>query len=442
MGWAEQEFSGLDLGDKRRDKRLIKLVDDLSAQPALSIPQACGGWPESKAAYRLLGNPALEWRTLLDVHTDCTIERAQGQPVVLCLQDTTELDFTSQPGIAGLGRLSYEAQHGMYLHPTLAVTPEGVALGVLDAWMWARKPKGEADVKESERWVEGYAVVADLAEKMPDSRLVYVADREGDLRALMDEAARRGEAADWLVRAKHNRNTTLGQKVWDRLGRGEALGEIEFWMPAAPGREARRVRQRLYQERVTLPANKGKPPVTVTAILAREENPPTGAKPVVWRLLSNRLAETLEQVVELVGWYRRRWLIEIFFRILKTGCQVESLQLSKLEGLERALVIYLIISWRILNLVTLGRQCSESSCEVIFDAEEWQAAWIVAHRTPVPATPPSLGEMVRLVAGLGGFLGRKHDGEPGPKALWTGMQRVREFVVALEASQAVSAGDG
>jgi len=156
MGWAEQEFSGLDLGDKRRDKRLIKLVDDLSAQPALSIPQACGGWPESKAAYRLLGNPALEWRTLLDVHTDCTIERAQEQPVVLCLQDTTELDFTSQPGIAGLGRLSYEAQHGMYLHPTLAVTPEGVALGVLDAWMWARKPKGEADIKESERWVEGY----------------------------------------------------------------------------------------------------------------------------------------------------------------------------------------------------------------------------------------------------------------------------------------------
>ena len=92
-----------------------------------------------------------------------------GQAVALCLQDTTELDFTSQPGIAGLGRLSYEAQHGLYVHPTLVVTPQGLALGVVDAWMWAREPKGEAAVKESVRWVEGYEIVADLAEQTPES---------------------------------------------------------------------------------------------------------------------------------------------------------------------------------------------------------------------------------------------------------------------------------
>ena len=442
MSWAKQEFSGLDLGDKRRTDRVIKIVDDLSGNPRASLPQACGGWAETKAAYRLLDNPALDWRELLEVHTQRTVERAQGQAVVLCLQDTTELDFTSQPGIAGLGRLSYEAQHGMYLHPTLAVTPAGVALGAVDAWMWARKPKGEADIKESERWVEGYGVVADLAEQLPETRVVYVADRAGDIRALMDEAARRGEAADWLVRAQHNRNTTLGQKVWDRLGRGEALGEIEFWLPAAPGREARRVRQCRYQERVTLPAHQGKPAVSVTAILAREQDPPTGVKPIVWRLLSNRLAETLEQVVELVSWYRRRWLIEIFFRILKSGCAVEALQLGTLERLERALVLYLIVAWRVLHLVTWGRECPQLPCEVMFDPEEWQAAWIVAHRAPPPPSPPSLGQMTRLVAGLGGFLGRKSDGEPGPKALWTGMQRVREFALALEASRVAFAEEG
>jgi hypothetical protein len=211
--------------------------------------------------------------------------------------------------------LSYEAQHGLYVHPTLAVTPAGVALGVLDAWMWARGPKDQPDIKESPRWVEGYTIVADLAETVSDTRLVYVADREGDLRALMDVAARRGHPADWLIRSKHNRNTTTGEKLWDRLTRSEPLGEVEFTLPAAPDQPARVVRQTLYRERLTLPARQGAPVVTVTAILAREEYPPAGEKAIDWRLLTNREAETLEAVVQLIDWYRRRWLVEIFFRI-------------------------------------------------------------------------------------------------------------------------------
>ncbi|MFO1422600.1 MAG: IS4 family transposase [Candidatus Competibacteraceae bacterium] len=274
MSWVAQEFEGLELGDARRTQRLIKLVDDLSAQPTGSIPLACGGWPETKAAYRLLDNPAVEWREILEVHTTRTVERMQGQPVVLCIQDTTELDFTSQPGIAGLGRLSYEAQHGLYVHPTLAVTPAGLALGVLDAWMWARKPKDQPDIKESTRWGEGYEIVADLAETVADTRLVYVADREGDLRALMDAAARREHPADWLVRAKHDRNTADGDKLWDRLARSEPLGQVEFTLPATPDRPARLVRQTLCRDVVTLPAHHGQPTVTVTAILAREAQPP------------------------------------------------------------------------------------------------------------------------------------------------------------------------
>jgi Transposase DNA-binding/Transposase Tn5 dimerisation domain len=442
MSWVAEELAGLELGDARRNRRLIQLVEDLAAQPTASIPLASGGWAETKAAYRLLNNPALDWRDLLEVHTVRTGERLQGHPVVLCLQDTTEADFTSQPGIAGLGRLSYEAQHGLYVHPTLVVTPDGVALGVIDAWLWARAPKGEPTVKESTRWLEGYEIVAEWAAQVPDTRLVYVADREGDIRALMDLAARRGHPADWLVRAQHDRNTALGDKLWDRLARTEPRGEVEFLLPAAPGRPARRVRQTLYSERVTLPAQRGAPALAVTAILAREEHPPIGEKAIEWRLLTNRTAETLESVVELIEWYRRRWLIEIFFRILKSGCRVEALQLGTLERLERALVIYLIIAWRILHLVTWGRDCPDLPCEVVFDPEEWQAAWIVAHWRPPPDTPPTLGMMVRLIARFGGFLGRKSDGHPGPKAIWQGMQRVREFALALEAGKAVYASSG
>ena len=113
MNWAQQEFETLEVGDARRTQRLIKLVDDLSAQPTGSMPLACGGGAETTAAYRLLNDPALEWREILEVHTQRTVERMQGQAVVLCIQDTPELDFTSQPGIAGLGRLSYEAQQGV-----------------------------------------------------------------------------------------------------------------------------------------------------------------------------------------------------------------------------------------------------------------------------------------------------------------------------------------
>ncbi len=442
MSWAREEFETLELGDARRTRRLIRLMDDLSAQPTGSIPLASGGWAETKAAYRLLDNDALDWREILEVHTQRTAERMQGCRFVLCIQDTTELAFTSQPGIAGLGRLSYEAQHGLYLHPTLAVTPEGVALGVIDAWMWARGPKDTPQVKESTRWVEGYAIVADWTEQVSDTRLVYIADREGDLRALMDEAARRGDPADWLVRAQHHRNTQTGEKVWDGLIQSEPLGSVEFTLAAAPGRPARRVQQTLYRERVTLPESKSASAVTVTAILAREEHPPAGQKAIEWRLLTNRTAETLEAVVELIDWYRRRWLIEIFFRIFKSGCRVEALQLGALERLERALVIYLIVAWRILHLVTWGRDCPNVPCDLIFDPEEWQAAWIVAYRSPPPQIPPPLGPMVRLIAGFGGFLGRKHDGHPGPKAIWEGMQKVRAFAIALEAGRAAYTSAG
>ena len=442
MSWARQEFEGLELGDARRTQRLIRLVDDLSAQPTGSIPLASGGWAETKAAYRLLDNDALDWREILEVHTGRTAERMQGCPFVLCIQDTTELDFTSQPGIAGLGRLSYEAQHGLYVHPTLAVTPAGVALGVIDAWMWTREPKDHPQVKESTRWVEGYEIVADLAETLPAVRRVYLADREGDLRALMDTAARRGTPADWLVRAQHNRNTTTGEKLWERLGQSDPLGAVEFTLPVAPDRPARQVRQTLYREVVTFPACKGAPEVTVTAILAREEHPPTGVQAIEWRLLTNRTADTLEPVVELIEWYRRRWRVEIFFRIFKSGCRVEALQLGTLDRLERALVIYLIIAWRILHLVTWGRDCPHLPCDVVFDPEEWQAAWIVAYRSPPPDTPPKLNDMVRLIARFGGFLGRKHDGHPGPKTLWEGMQKVRSFAIAFEARQVAYAENG
>lgn len=133
-----------------------------------------------------------------------------------------------------------------------------------------------------------------------------------------------------------------------------------------------------------------------------------------------------------VSWYRRRWLTKIFFRILKSGCRVEALQLATVERWERALVIYLVIGWRILYLMMLGRDCPNLPCEVAFTAEEWRAAWLITKRKPPPEAIPRLDEMIRLVAGFGGFLGRKGDGHPGPKALWDSLTKLMSYVEALQ----------
>ena len=228
--------------------------------------------------------------------------------------------------------------------------------------------------------------MADTAERVPDSRFVQVGDRESDIRGLMDEAARRGFAADFLLRARHNRNLAktggeeAAQKLWDKAGQQPPLGQIEFMLEANGDRKARKVCQSLYVLRATLPKHKGAPELEVTAILAREDNPPAGEKAIEWRLLTNREASTLEQAAELVDWYRRRWLIEVFFRILtcapegKSGCLVEARQLASMERLERLLAVYLILAWRILHLVTLGQKCPDLPCDVVFDPEEYPRA--------------------------------------------------------------------
>lgn len=429
------------LGDGRLTKRLIRLVDDLSANPTAGIPVACGGWAETKAAYRLLDNEAPYWRAILEEHAQPTVTRMAEETRVLCLQDTTELDFTGQSDIAGLGRLSYQRQHGLYVHPTLAVSESGVALGVLDAWMWARKPKGEADGPESLRWVEGYERVAELAARLPGTRLVYRADREGDIRAHLDRAAALEHPADDLIRVQHDRVLADGGKLRAPVDRQPTWGEVVFALPPAPGRPGRTVVQTVRAARVRLGRRRGETR-DVTVILAREESPPAGEKPIEWLLVTHEAVDTLDAACLRITGYRRRWLMEIFFRIVKSGCRVEALPLGTVERLERALMIYLIIAWRILHWVTLGRDCPHLPCEVVFAPEEWRAGWLVAKRQP---PPPTLGDMIRIVTGFGGFLGRKGDGHPGPKALWEGMLKLMAYVDAIHIVREVygtSAGCG
>jgi len=436
MSWAESEFETLDLGDPRRKKRLISLIEDFSAKPTASIPQACGDWGDTQAAYRFFANDNVEWQDILASHIKSTVARMASQNVVLCIQDTSELNFNGQKA-TGLGPLSYERQRGMYVHPTYAVSTLREPLGVLDAWMWAREAKNKdgkrPGMKESLRWIEGYERLAELAPELPDTRLMYLADREADIIDLMVRARDLGIPVDWLVRSKANRALPDGVKLWDSVTKDESLGEIRFMLPKSREHKTREVVQEVWAKTVQLPDGK-KGFVQASCIVAREISPPAGEKPVEWRLLTCLSVETLEDAVKMIDWYRARWEIEMLFDVLKNGCKIEALQLGHIERIERALVLYLIVAWRIARLMRLGRTCPDMDASLLFDEDEWQAAYIL-NKKKLPEKAPTLNEVIRLVARLGGFLARKGDGEPGVKTVWLGMQRVIDFAAGVKYSR-------
>ena len=445
--WAAAETKSADLGDERLNQRLALILRRLADQPERSIPAASQGWSETQAAYRFFDNERVTAEKVLEPHREATLQRVGQHPVVLCVEDTSDLDFTSKPHIQGLGPLSYEATQGINIHPMLAITPEGLCLGVLDWWRWVRDANDHGgkdrqnrlsrplEEKESLRWVEGYKKVSELQGQVGETRLVYMADRDSDLFELF-AAAEQGQAA-WLIRAAQDRAVVGGGLIWEKVSQSPSLGEVEFDLPAGRGRSRRRVVQSLRATRVLLRPpyrpDKKLAPVEVTAILAREDDPPAGEEPIEWLLLTNLPVESFEDACEKVQWYLGRWQIEVFFRTLKSGCKVEQLQLQTRERLEVALALYLIVAWRVLYLTRLGRTLPDLSCEIAFSAQEWQAVYIVVKRQKPPSEPPRLQEVLTLVASLGGFLARRGDGPPGPKAIWIGLQRTRDFVRALEA---------
>ena len=195
--------------------------------------------------------------------------------------------------------------------------------------------------------------------------------------------------------------------------------------------KARRVKQEIRSASVPL-----RPPqrnekkflsVVINAVLAREINAPSGVEPIEWILLTSLPINVAQNALDVIAWYLCRWQIEVFFKILKSGCAIEELQLQTLDRLMPCFVLYMTM---------FGRHCPEMPCTAVFEDEEWRAVYIVVHRQPPPVIPPNLDTMIKMIAGLGGFLNRKKDGFPVPQTIWIGLQRAKDFVVAMEALNA------
>ena len=442
--WAEEEFGGASLGDARLRERLLLLARDFYARPQANLPQACQTRARTKAAYYFLEHPETSLDALLQPHYEATRQRVAAEPRVFAVQDTTFLNYSAHPETDDLGPIGSDKKIiGLVLHSTLAFNAAGTPLGFLDVQCWARDPqqfgkrskRKELPIaeKESMKWLKSFQQVAEVQGRTPSTRLVSVGDREADIYELFKLALGEENAPGLLVRAERDRLCQEGQEhLWPWVAQQAPAGIQEVRVPRRGKQPARVARLQLRFAQVTLRAPRGKETLgelTLWAVLAQEGEAPRGIPtPLRWMLLTTCPVESFADACEKVSWYTLRWGIEVYHRTLKSGCKIEQRQLGTAERIEACLAIDLVVAWRIFHLAKLGREVPDVPCSVYFEEAEWKALLAyLTHNPKPPERPPSLREAMRMMASLGGFLGRKSDGEPGTQTLWLGLQRLDDL---------------
>jgi Transposase DNA-binding/Transposase Tn5 dimerisation domain len=441
--WAEEEFGLAELGDERRTKRLVELAERLGKAPMASLPDATGDTALLKAAYRFFGNEEIETQAILASHMKASYERMREQEVILAVQDSSLLDWTQHPATSGLGPLGTEKQQGLVMHSTLAVTPERLALGILSQEVWARDPatfnqlpdrrQRPIEDKESHKWLTGLAAANAARLVCPQTHFISVGDREADVYDLF--LAERNEGVDLLVRATSDRrlDDPNYRKLRQAVGAEPVQATLMVKVPRQGDRPARQASLSLRFRPVTLRppkyrADENLSTVKVWAVWVVELHPPADTSPLDWLLLTTIPLSLPEQAITCLEWYICRWQIEVWHKVLKTGCRIEARQLQSADHLMRCLALYSIIAWRILYATMLARVVPDLPCTLLLEEAEWKALYCALHQTPSPPShPPSLRTAVRWIAQLGGFLGRAHDLEPGPTVLWKGFQHLSQL---------------
>ena len=423
-----------------------------------------------KGHYRFIeqpetGDSAVTAENILLPHREQTLRRMQAHKTVLCIQDGTDLNYNNLAQCEGLGLIGKNqtaaTTRGLHLHSTLAVSDDGLPLGVLRAACTAPVPKDAEDArtpaeiplqeKKTYRWVEGLRDCAAVAAKMPQTKIVCVMDREGDFFELFD-AWREEPRTSLLIRADHDRCTMEDQKLFAAVRATEPKMRFSLHVKrqsarpkrskqqARPPRPERIAEMTLRYRRIELkpPANyREKAPLALCLIHALEETPPSGENPIEWFLLTTMDVDSPDQAKTYLEWYCLRWRIEDWHRVLKSGCKVEKLQHDTAERLRRALAIHVVIAWRILLLTLLGRETPELPPEVFFDDFEVEVLSAYAKYTRQPP-PTTLGAAAFLVAKIGGYMARKSDPHPGHEIMWQGYTGLRTMCVgyAIRAPEA------
>lgn len=455
-GWVREELEGVNVGDQRLNDRIMELVSAASKLPDKSLNKMFHTRKEVQACYRFFSNDLVNEDKIIEPHELKTIERANKCPVVLCLSDTTSLNYTTRKTLKDSGYISSNNAQGFFLHTTIAITPERLHLGIIGQKFWAREKQKKArssreresmlfSEKESYRWLEAYNDSCELSQKCPETKVIHITDREGDIFEIYEAYGRekeKGQPAEFIVRSNHDRvvypEKESTDHLYSRLEESVILGEISFDAIRREENTTRRVRQSVQALTVQIKSRYGadKPNIVanLNAIYLKEIDPPHGEKPIQWCLLTSLSIDDLKEIKKTVEYYLCRWEIELFFKTYKSGCKVEEKSLRSAERLYPLFSMYLIVAWRINFLLHMSRVAPEVSCEVFFEPSEWKAAYVASTRqkSSLPSEAPTMRVMIYYIARLGGYLGRKNDPQPGIKVIWMGISALTHYADAWD----------
>jgi Transposase Tn5 dimerisation domain len=354
----------------------------------------------------------------------------------------TEYDYSAHPNTKGLGQIGNARGKGLIMHSTLVVTTQGLPLGLLTQQIWARKKKVKRKNskqrpikdKESYKWIS--ALEQTVARRPAAVEIVTLCDREADVYEFLLRAEQL--STGYVVRAYWNRALLEDEEIrlWESVAKSPVAGELDIEVAAKKDEPARiaKVAVRFCQVEIKPPYRSKKmqmpgwKPISVWAVYVKEIDAPKEVTPLEWMLLTNVAVHNFDQAVERIAWYCQRWSIELYHKVIKSGCRVEACLLETAERLERYLALMCVVAWRLFWLTHINRHNPDASCTTILAPHEWQSLYCKINKTTqLPPNPPTVRQAVRWIAKLGGFLARKNDGEPGITVIWRGWHRLNDI---------------
>ncbi len=451
--WAQATFGEVRLRDKRRTERAVQLASAMAREPQGSLPKQLGQRKEVQAAYRFLQSGQVSYEALMRPHLEETRAQARQGPVMLLVQDTTDLDYQAHPKTSGLGPIGNGTHQGFLLHTVLAIEPGSAeVLGIVHQEPFLRQPAPEGERKSERRQRERESQVWERAVRAigapPEGvRWVHVGDRASDLYPFF--LACREQQSDFVIRAAQDR--CVDERVQEpppALKRRQrtaadppqgylfetvrgwlACDERELEVSAEHDRKARTAHVRLSYGplRLLAPARREHelPSFDLWVVRVWEVNVPEGVEPLEWVLLTSVPVQSVAQAWERVEWYRRRWIVEDYHQALKTGCRMEARQVQSYAGLRRLLGLLSPTAVRLVQLRTLARQQPERAAQEVLPTEVVQ---VVALKTGGEAASMTVEQCVKRIAQLGGYQGRRSDGPPGWKTLWHGWLKIQTLL--------------
>lgn len=453
---SEPSILNFNFGDRRINKRANKVVNTMAIRCGKSISQTFNNEADLKGTYRFFDNGLVTPDKILAPHAAETVKRCEREDLVAVIQDSSDLDYSYLKGIEGFESLHSKVEKGFRIHPLLVINTQGTSLGILDALNYTRAKKNSSkgrnslpiEEKESYRWILGFREACKLKEQLPNVTVVSIADREGDLYECLAEAqnAEAVSKAHLLVRSNHNRCLDEDDVIIDKLEKKLIRSRIAYETKIKlnqyrPGERVANLAIRAKTVTLKAPATclkKTLPSVQVNAVLVSEIEPPKGVEPIHWLLITTLPIDTSEQIMLIVGLYAKRWLIEVFFKVLKSGCKIDALHLQEKGRIENFIAISMIVAWRVMLQTYLPREYPDALCTILFTEIEWKLAYSVAYegKRSIPQNTPTLKEAVMFIAMLGGYQQRKQP--PGIQTIWRGTTRLMDLIQGYKMAQQVT----